>query len=174
MNDNNGKATVIQDFNSLSISIPISTPIVILMMSIFVIGLLLYNGLYEVTRDNFFNIDFSHYTDVIIALIFIFLILNIIRTWLWMLFGKEILVISNNDIKIKNSILGMGITKTIPIPEVTKISVNLNPSKQQPAKILIHRGEKTIGFGTPIQANESVYLVGLMKNKLGKLNPSFI
>lgn len=82
MNDNNGKATVIQDFNGLSISIPTSTPIVILMMSIFVIGLLLYNGLYEVTRDHFFNIDFSRYTDVIIALIFIFLILNILRTWL--------------------------------------------------------------------------------------------
>ncbi|MEG2300423.1 MAG: hypothetical protein RSC03_07985, partial [Acinetobacter sp.] len=85
---------------------------------------------------------------------------------------KEIIEITNQHLKMKNSILGISISKIIPISEITQVSVNSNPNKQQPGKILLHRGTKVIDLGNFIRAEESVYLVQLMNNKLDKIKAS--
>ena len=170
MNNNKGKATVMQDFNGLSISIPTSTPIFILLISILTLSFMLYSGLYEVTKNYLSTIDHRDYVQIMIALVFVFIIFSIIKTWLWLLFGKQMIEITNQQLKIKNSILGMGKFKIIPISDITQVSVNIKPTKQQPGKILLHRGAKVINVGTYIQTEESVYLVELIKNKLETIN----
>ncbi len=172
MNHNNSKTTVIQDFNGLSITIPTSIPKLVLILSTLILSFILYIGLYEDAKNYFSTIDYSDYFQIIIALGLVFIIVNFIRIWLWLLFGKEIIEITNQHLKMKNSILGLSISKIIPISEITQVSVNSNPNKQQPGKILLHRGTKVIDLGNFIRAEESVYLVQLMNNKLDKIKAS--
>jgi hypothetical protein len=166
MNINNSKATVIQDLNGLSISIPTATPVFILILSFMTISLMLYSGLYEVSKHFFSTIDQSDYNQIVMAVLLGLVVFNIIKTWLWMLFGKEIIHITNQHLTLKNSILGIGRTKTIPLPEVNQVSVKLNPDEKRPGKILIHHGAKVTNCGTALRGDETVYLVKLMKDKI--------
>lgn len=162
------KIKIQNDFNGLHIQIPSSFNI--LVPIIFVAWIVLWMSF---ASDIFFDLDKQKenpdYFQIFILVVMLIAIIQFIRHLLWGMFGKEILNVTNQEIKLKDSILGFGKTIRIPVHEVTVIEFNqpsVTDESDYPGKILLHRGTEVYSYGSNLDVNDAKHIIELIKNKI--------
>lgn len=162
------KIKIQNNFNGLHIQIPSSFNI--LVPIIFVAWSVLWVSF---ASDIFFDLDkqkeHPDYFQIFILVVIFIAIIKFIRHLLWGMFGKEILNVTNQEIKLKDSILGFGKTIRIPAYEVTAIEFNqpsVTEESDYPGKILLNRGTKVYSYGSNLDVNDAKHIIELIKNKI--------
>ncbi len=157
------KAKIIEDINGLSIHIASSSSILLWFSRFLPIPILFFLGFDEFFRDYLSKIEWNDPVQWLIICLMIVAIADLLRALLWMLWGQEIIQINSTHISVKNAIFGLGITQKIPIVNVVKVSLNLNPTRKKAGKILIHNRGKILNCAVAVESTEALYLIERIK-----------
>ncbi|ALH95804.1 hypothetical protein [Acinetobacter equi] len=164
---NNGKAKIKQDFNGLKISIPSNKNFFSILFLCTWLGGWYFgevSAINEVKKlesfDNFF----------LIAWLVGWTIggLYAIKIVLWSLFGQEKFSISNYEMTLQDSTLGIGKKIRFGLNQINKLSLNNNENGIS-SSILIEVGFKTYSFGSNLDTAEAQYLLGLIQQKVPQI-----
>ena len=164
----NGKTIIEQDFNGLHIINPSSNSLFAILFLIFWLCLWCVG---EVTAIQTLIKNGSEINFFILFWVCGWTLggFFVARQVLWGLFGKETLHLTNQELCLKDSILGFGKTHTLPTFEITSIELNTpqNIDKEKhPGNILFQHGFKTYSFGVDLGTHEATYIIGLIQKKL--------
>jgi hypothetical protein len=165
----NGKAKIQQDFNGLKISIPSTKNIFYILFICVWLGGWYFGEVAAINEvkssesfDNFF--------------VFFWLIgwtiggLYAIKTILWFLFGQECLTISNYEMTLQDSILGIGKKRRFSLNEINTLSINNSDDETKSSgPIIIEVGFKTYSFGSSLNRLETQYILELIQQKVPQL-----
>ena len=167
----NGKAKIQNDFNGLYIQTPSKFNFLIPIIFLAWVGIW-----FSFASDILFDLDKQKenpdYFVIFILVVWSIAIIQFLKILLWGLFGKEILRVTSHEIKLKDTILGIGKTIQIPSHELTTIEFNqpaVSEESDYPGKILLHRGTEIYSYGSNIDMNEAKYIIDLIRNKIPHL-----
>lgn len=158
------KSNVRQDFNGLYISIPAKKNLFMLLFFMLWLigwGFAEYHAVTDFINENYKIDTFELFWLVGWTIGGLF----VMKTILENLFAKEQFVIKDQQLSIKNAILGLGVSERLATHQITEIKLNpFTPQNPQDktGKILIITPEKTFKFAQSISLDEAQCLIQLI------------
>jgi len=146
-------------------------------LTFLVIGFMIATPYFILSR--FLNSLFDGDLFILIFFLFwLFAVVQLFHEWLWLFFGKEIVLISHDQIKHRRSIFGLGLTKSFDKKEFKNIRASgyfepEKPIKKYSKKFGIKLGSISIDyddlsyrFGIRLKEKEAVELATQLNNFL--------
>lgn len=168
-------ATVTKQAGVLDISIPSVKHTVSVVSAIS--GIIALVIMYYFFTNNFIDTTSDIWTEPFNLILIVFILFSFITTGyelLWLLFGKEQILVDKNQLMVKKQILGLGVNKKYDTKKIKKLAFNTDCSKyhryymfvMSNGKIQFVYDNKVVYFAQDVDNAEAKTLIDAINQKI--------